>query len=87
MKFLKLIYTSTPTRILLLGNSDVLDAYQSFVKGIEIESNELILGLLNKTNPKALFWNHFSSTQRKEMLPQLEKILLKRLNSEASQEH
>ena len=60
-----------------------MDAYQSFLKGIEIESNELILGLLTRQT-KALFWNHFSSTQRKEMLPQLEEILLKRLNSVAS---
>ncbi|MDB4016335.1 M1 family aminopeptidase [Flavobacteriaceae bacterium] len=76
------IYLNTFENV-ILGNSDVLDAYQSFLKGIEIESNELILGLLTRQT-KALFWNHFSSTQRKEMLPQLEEILIKRLNSEAS---
>ena len=67
----------------VLGNSGILDAYHSFLNGIELESNELILGLLTRQT-LALFWNHLSSKQRKELLPQLEGILLKRLNSEAS---
>ena len=50
---------------------------------LRLESNELILGLLTRQT-LALFWNHLSSAQRKELLPQLEETLLKRLNSEAS---
>ena len=76
------IYLNTYENV-VLGNSGILDAYHSFLNGIELESNELILGLLTRQT-LALFWNHLSSKQRKELLPQLEGILLKRLNSEAS---
>ena len=67
----------------ILGNVNGIYTYQSFLKGIEIESNEIILGLLTKQT-LALFWNYLNSEQRTEQLPQLEEILLKRLYSSAS---
>ena len=76
------IYLNTYENV-VLGNSGILDTYHSFLNGLELESNELILGLLTRQT-LALFWNHLSSAQRKELLPQLEETLLKRLNSEAS---
>ena len=66
----------------ILGKINGLDTYQSFLKGIEIESNEIILGLLIKQT-LALFWNNLNSEQRTEQLPKLEKILLNRLYSDA----
>tara|TARA_B110000027_G_scaffold25000_2_gene27311 strand:- start:836 stop:3325 length:2490 start_codon:yes stop_codon:yes gene_type:complete len=66
----------------ILGKINGLDTYQSFLKGIKIESNEIILGLLIKQT-LALFWNNLNSEQRTEQLPQLEKILLNRLYSDA----
>ena len=66
----------------ILGNGNGLSTYQSFLKGIEIESNEIILGLLIKQT-LALFWNNLNSEQRTEQLPKLEKILLNRLYSDA----
>ena len=67
----------------ILGNGNLLNTYHYFLKGIELESNELTLGLLTRQTLD-LFWNHLSGIQRKELLPQLEEILLRRLNSEAS---
>ena len=69
---------------LVLGNGNVMNTYHSFVKGIELESNELILALLTRQT-LALFWCHLSSIERAELQPQLEAVLLKRLNSVASQ--
>ena len=66
----------------ILGNGNGLSTYQSFLKGIEIESNEIILGLLIKQT-LALFWNNLNSEQRTEQLPKLEKRLLNRLYSDA----
>ncbi len=68
---------------LVLGNGNVMRTYRSFLKGIELESNELILRLLTRQT-LAVFWYHLSSIERAELLPQLETVLLKRMNSVAS---
>ena len=67
----------------LLGNMDMLTAYKSFVEGIRVESNELILRLLTR-HASALFWYHLNDQQRKEQQPLLEIALLDRLSSEAT---
>ena len=67
----------------ILDKSTVLKTFESFLNGIEHESNELILRLLtNQTT--SLFWYHLSSYQRENYQTKFEEILLNRLNLNAS---
>ena len=67
----------------ILDKSTVLKTFESFLNGIEHESNELILRLLtNQTT--SLFWYHLSSYQRVNYQTKFEETLLNRLNSNAS---
>ncbi len=66
--------------VVLNGNIDKIIAFESFKKGLEIETNEQILLLLTNTISK-LFWNYFEASERLKYQTDLENVLLTRLQS------
>ncbi|WP_299777817.1 M1 family aminopeptidase [uncultured Formosa sp.] len=67
----------------LLGNIPIKTALNTFLNGLQYESNELIMGTLS-SDFTSLYWDFLSDAEREQLQPTLSKKLWKRLNMKLS---
>lgn len=67
----------------LIGNIAPNKAFDGFLKGIQTEENELVLGILT-TQTNAVFWKYLTEKQQQKRQIELEDLLYKRLEKKLS---
>jgi len=68
---------------MLIGNLTVLETAELLLRGLQEESNQLILKLITNYLD-TIFWKYLSPTQRSQYLPRLQELLWARLQSQAA---